>query len=258
MLAQLRICRQCASRSWRYCCSCQNRFRASAIACTLLVLVKETGLVVPALFGCWLLFERGRVKRAEALWFWLPLPGLAIWLAALHHSTGHWFGNAAFTAYNVWEPLNPLRFLFALARRTYYLFVASGHIIGTIALVWALPRMPLFRDRPWRIAASYVLVQMLTVSALGGAVLERYLLPALPVVYIAFAIALQALMPRTRRFIFAALVLCLVAANFVNPPYRFPFENNLTFVRFVELQQSVASAVAYREGGTGSDDFPDG
>ena len=34
---------------------------------------------------------------------------------------------------------------------------------------------------------------MLVVSALGGAVLERYLLPALPVVYIAFAVSLGAL-----------------------------------------------------------------
>ncbi len=74
----------------------------------------------------------------------------------------------------------------ALLRRLYYLFIGSGHVIGTIALVWALRRMPLLRDRPWRIAASFVLAHVLVVSALGGAVLERYLLPALPVVYIAF------------------------------------------------------------------------
>ncbi len=71
--------------------------------------------------------------------------------------------------------------------RIYYLFIGDGHFIGAIALLWALRRMPLLRDRPWRIAASFVLAHVLVVSALGGAVLERYLLPALPVVYIAFA-----------------------------------------------------------------------
>jgi hypothetical protein len=110
--------------------------------------------------------------------------------------------------------------------------------------------MPLFRDRPWRIAAAFVLAQVLMVTALGGAVLERYILPALPVVYIAFAVALQALLPRTRQLVLGALVLCLIAANFVNPPYRFPFENNLAFAGFVELQKNAAAAVELRDGET--------
>jgi 4-amino-4-deoxy-L-arabinose transferase-like glycosyltransferase len=228
----------------------QNRFRASAIVCAVLVMVKETGIVAPAIFGCWLLLERGRPwnERARALWFLLPLPGLIVWLTALRYYTGHWLGNPAFTDYNLWEPLQPARFLTALLRRIYYLFIGSGHFIGTIALLWALKRMPLLRDRPWRIAGSFVVAQVLTVSALGGAVLERYLLPALPIVYIAFAIALQALMTRTRRLTFAALVACLIAANFVNPIYPFPFENNLAFVSFVELQKSAAASVELHRG----------
>jgi hypothetical protein len=231
----------------------QDRFRASAIACTVLVLVKETGVVAPALFGCWLLFERRpgneykRKQRAQALWFLLPLPGLLIWLAALHHATGQWFGNPAFTAYNVWEPLHPARFLIAFLRRLYYLFVGSGHLIGTVALLWALRRMPLLWGRPWRIAASFVLAHLLVVSALGGAVLERYLLPALPIVYIAFATSLGALLPRARHLTFGALLVCLIAAGFVNPLYPFPFENNLAFVSFVDLQKLAASSVEARD-----------
>jgi hypothetical protein len=227
----------------------QDRYRASAIACMVLVLVKETGAVVPALFGCWVLFESGdRIKRARALWFLLPIPGLLIWLMALHHSTGYWFGSAAFTAYNVREPLHATRFLLALARRLYYLFIGTGHFVGTLALLWALRRMPLLKDRSWRIAWSFVLAQILIVSALGGAVLERYLLPALPVVYIAFAVSLRALMPRTRRFTIAALAACLIAANFVNPPYPFPLENNLAFVSFVGLQENAANVVEQHAG----------
>lgn len=217
----------------------QNRIRASAVACIFLVLVKETGLVVPALLGGWLLFERGdRRRRLQSLWFLLPLPGLATWLLLLHHTTGHWFGNADFTAYNLREPLHFFPFVLALLRRCYYLFISTGHIVGTVVLIWAWRRMPLLRDRSWRIAASFVIAQVVMVSALGGAVLERYLLPALPIVYIAFAVSFQALATQTRRFALAGLMLCLVAANFVNPPYPFPFENNLAFVNFVALEET--------------------
>lgn len=225
----------------------QNRFRASAFACVILVLVKETGIVVPALLAGWILFEPGgRSERLRALWFALPLPGLAIWLLALHHATGHWFGNAAFTAYNVREPLQPVRFLLAFTRRLYYLFIGTGHIIGTLALVWAFRRMPLLRYRAWRIAGSFVLAQLLVVSALGGAVLERYILPALPVIYVAFAVSLSALRPPLRQITLAALVVCLVSGNFVNPLYPFPFENNLAFASFVGLEESAADMVEQR------------
>jgi hypothetical protein len=222
----------------------QNRIRASAIACVALVLVKETGVLVPALFAGWVIFEQDSWKqRAAALWFLLPAPGLLIWLAVLHHATGYWLGNPAFTAYNLHEPLHPVPFVLALARRIYYIFGSTGHIIGTVALIWAWRRMPLLHDRPWRIAASFVFAQLLVVSALGGAVLERYVLPALPVVYIAFAISLQALAAGTRQIALASLLACLVAANFVNPLYPFPWENNLQFVSFVALEESAANRV---------------
>lgn len=245
MLAQLDMPAMCLS-TLALLLFLQNRLRASAFVCTILVLVKETGVVAPALFGCWVLVERRGRGKLEALWFLLPAPGLAIWLMALHHVTGHWFGSAAFAEYNVREPLRPVHFLLAFARRLYYVFIGTGHFIGTVVVLWALRRMPLLRDRPWRIAGSFVLAQLLVVSALGGAVLERYVLPALPVVYVAFAVSLRALLPRTRQIALAALVACLVAANFVNPIYPFPFENNLAFVSFVGLQESAANMVEER------------
>ena len=223
----------------------QNRVRASVIACAVLVLVKETGLIVPAILGAWTLAEgRNKAEKLRAAWFLFPLPGLLLWLVALHHATGHWLGNAQFTTYNVFEPLHPVTFVLALARRIYYLFVGTGHFIGTIAVIWAWRRMPLLRDRPWRIAGSFVLAQMVAVSALGGAVLERYLLPALPIVYIAFATSLGALLPKMRKIALGALLACLTAANFVNPLYPFPFENNLAFASFVGLEQDAADAVS--------------
>jgi hypothetical protein len=116
--------------------------------------------------------------------------------------------------------------------------------------------MPLLKKRPWRIAAVFVALNVLLVSALGGAVLERYLLPVLPVVYVAFAISLQALMPQTRILAVAGLLACLVAANFVNPVYPFPFENNLAFASFVSLEQTAAAAVELRGAGAVATTFP--
>ena len=85
----------------------QNRWRDSALVCVALVLVKETGIVAPALFGVWLLAER-RIR--PALWFLLPLIALCGWLLLLKRGTGHWLGNENFTQYNLYYPLNPMRF----------------------------------------------------------------------------------------------------------------------------------------------------
>jgi hypothetical protein len=223
----------------------QGRIRASALACVALVMVKETGLAAPALFGCWLLAER---RTRQALWYLLPLVALSLWLLALKRATGHWLGNNAFTQYNVFYPLEPVRLLFALLRRLYYVFAGTGHFIGTLALIYAYRRMPLFRGRAWRVAGSLVALHVVLVSALGGAVLERYLLPALPIVYIAFAVSLNALLPRTRVRMLLALLACLIAANIINPPYPFPYENNLAFISFVDLETEAGAAADLKPG----------
>jgi hypothetical protein len=78
------------------------------------------------------------------------------------------------------------------------------------------------------------------VSALGGAELERYLLPVLPLLYIAMAAAWSTLRPRWRNAGFATVAAGLLIGLFVNPPYPFPFENNLAMVDFVELHRDAA------------------
>lgn len=231
----------------------QGRIQACATACVFLAGVKETGIFVPALFAGWLIYER---RLRDALWFLLPVALLLVWLAELHRTTGYWVGNPAFGTYNLRYPLNPWHVVLALFRRLYYLFAGSGHIIGTAVLVWAWRRMPLLRSRPWRIAGSFVAAQILVVSLFGGAVLERYLLPALPVVYAAFAVSLLALAPLTRRWALAGLVICLTAANFVKPFYPFPFENNLAFVDFIALEHTVASVVESSGAGPVAAVFP--
>lgn len=214
-----------------------DRIPAAAFACTVLVMVKETGLVAPAWFGVWLWVER---RRRDALWFLVPVAPLIIWLIALDRGTGHLFGNAAFTQYNIWYPLHPVRLSLALLRRLYYLFAGSGHWIGAIALGIAMRRSRLFRARAWRIAGGLAIAHVLLVSVLGGAVLERYLVPVLPILYIAFAAAIWQYTPRWRIIQAGVLAAFLLIANFVNPPYPFPWENNLAFTDFVALDGQAA------------------
>jgi hypothetical protein len=108
--------------------------------------------------------------------------------------------------------------------------------------------MPLLKSRAWRISGAFVAAHCLAVSMLGGAVLERYLLPALPILYSAFAVALWSLPRRIRTGALAGLLICLCAANLISPIYPFPFENNLAFVSFVNLERRAATAVRFRPG----------
>jgi 4-amino-4-deoxy-L-arabinose transferase-like glycosyltransferase len=214
----------------------EERMRLCALACCAAVMTKETALLAPALFG-FVLLRRKRTR--DALFFLLPLLPLLAWLMLLRQSTGHWFGSPAFAAYNLSYPLHPVRLALALLRRAYYLLAGSGHIIGTLAvLYWWKKTKPV--DPRWSVAVAFVGLHAVLVSVLGGAVLERYLLPALPILYAAFAGALWTLTPRLRTTAALALIFCLLLACVFNPPYPFPFENNLAWTTFVTLQKQAA------------------
>ena len=245
MLAQLDMPAMCLS-ALALLLFLRRRFPASALVCAALVLTKETSAITPALFFCWLIAER---RHRDAAWFLLPFIPLLLWLMLLHQSTGRWLGNAQFATYNLQYPFDPVRIAFALIRRLYFLFIGSGHFIGTVALFYAWKRMPIFRSREWKIAAAFVAAHVILVSVLGGAVLERYLLPVLPVVYTAFALSLRTLP-------LASLIACLIAASFINPPYPFPFENNLSLISFIQLEQSAAAAVELTTSGLAASVFP--
>ncbi len=218
----------------------RGRYRSAALACVALALVKETGLVAALVFAVWLVAER---RRREALWFALPALALGGWLLVLYRTTGHVLGNAVFTDYNLLFPLHPVRVSIALARRCFSIFVENFHWIGWIAVALAWRRVKLFRSRGWRIVAALGVAQTLAVTVLGGATLERYLLPVLPLMYIAFAVAWAARPSLATRIGQLALVAGLVACLLWNPPYPYPYENNLAMVDFVRLHQQAADFV---------------
>lgn len=216
----------------------RGRYAQAALACTVLVLVKETGLVTPFVFFLWLASRR---QWRTALYFAAPAIALGVWLAALHASTGYWLGNPDFAHYNVGFALHPVRMALSFARRLYYLFLAEFRWIGTVLLIAFAQRLRhIFATEAWRLTLWVVAANIVLVSVLGGAELERYLLPVLPVFYIAVAIAAAFLRPRLQIAVVTALLAGSVFSLLWNPPYPFPYENNWAMVDFVRLQQAAA------------------
>ena len=212
-----------------------ERYAACALAATALVLVKETAISTPMVFGAWLMFREKRVR--EALYFLAPAVALGLWLVELHHVTGNWLGNDEFARFNVSQSLGFSHIVYAIGRRIYMLFLSDGHFLGTAALIagWRL-----LRGKEWTIAGLVAIAQTAVVTLLGGAVLDRYMLPVLPILYAAFAVAASAWSRRARLCMQGAMVTLFIVGWFWNPPMPFPYENNLAMVDFVRLQQSAA------------------
>ena len=224
----------------------EERYAFAALACTLLVLMKETALTTPAIFGAWLLWER---RRREALYFVLPAIAIGLWLAYLASITGHIFGNSEFAHYNVTFQLHPVRLGLTLLRRAYYLFIDNFHWIGTIAIVAAWKKTAIFRSRDWAVVAAVFVAQTLAVTLLGGAALERYLMPVLPLFYVAAAAAFTMLKFRVRQVAVCAMAAGLIASLFITSIFPYPFENSLAVVDFVRLQREAAEFVQANHSG---------
>ena len=213
-------------------------YALAAVASVLLVLIKETGIVTPLVF---FLLLASKKDYRHASYFIAPAIALFAWLALLHRATGHWLGDPGFAHYNIGYALYPVRLTISFARHFYYLFFAEFRWLGTLALVLAARQVKLFRTEPWRITIAVAGANFILVSTFGGAELERYLLPVLPLFYIAVAVALTFARKWVRVSTTAALVAGLIANLFWNPPYPFPFENNFAMVHFVRLEQAAAA-----------------
>jgi hypothetical protein len=249
----------------------QERYALAAAACVALVLTKETGVILPLLFAADLVRRR---KVAKAALFVPAFVALGVWLLYLRHVTGHIFGDPGFTHYNIGYALHPVRASFALLRRIYFLFFADFRWIGTVAIIVALkgrsrnsgtvtelphreafganpPAVAEFRctspnhatTKAWKLIAVFAAAHILLVSLLGGAALERYLVPILPLLYCAVAAALSTVGRVWRTVAVAGMTAGLAAGLFVNPPFPFPYENNLAMVDFVNLQVDAARFV---------------
>jgi hypothetical protein len=183
-----------------------------------------------------------------------PLLPLALWYAFHYTRTGFVFGNPEFFRYNVRATVQPLRVLLALGLR---LWQVVGYLnfyflsLAAMLAMWLRPiqdhgeeRQRISLDVQFSFLAVAV-VYVVAMAVVGGAVLARYMLPAIPLVIIVLVSTLRRRV-RLWRGVIAIVVLAFVAALFVNPPYGFSIEDNLAYRDYVLLHQQAENFVEAR------------
>lgn len=246
---------------WALLAHFENHWKATAVWFSLAVLAKETAIIAPlALAGWEVLRGQAAVKRRLGDWIGekypvasvqsmasllIPVLPLAAWYAYHYWQTGYVLGNPEFFRYNVAATLNPLRFLLALLLRLWQTFGYLHLWILTGAMLLLLLETPIMDEegeRP-RIAIPVqisffvvILAYVVSMAVVGGAVLARYLLPAVPLVII---LAVSTLRRRVRYWqaAVAFVVVAFIAAWFWNPPYGYSPEDNLGYRDYVSIHQ---------------------
>jgi len=191
----------------------------------------------------------------------LPVVALAAWYAYHYAKTGFLFGNPEFFRYNVAATLNPLRIPLALGMRLWQLFGYFGLYLLTLAGLLAMLRPPQIEKRekntedaflrpriPFWIQGALLsvpLAYLAFMSAVGGAVLARYMLPVVPLVVLALV---STLWRRVRywKLIVAAVAIAFVAGLFSNPPYGFSLEDNLAYRDYIVMHAEASRFLAMR------------
>jgi hypothetical protein len=214
----------------------------------------------PALAARWMLPRRtlGRTLTTSASYLLALLPLIA-WYAYHFHRTGHVFGNPDYLRYNVGATITPLRILVALLMRLWH---ATGYLnlfVLTAAaglLLWDARSM---RDAAHRAAsdaaplsgiapnvqlllALVVLAQVVEFSVVGGALLARYMIPAIPLVVLLAVDVVRRYAPQWKWWI-AGCAAAFVVALLFNPPWSIAPEDNLTWTHFVRMHQAAARYV---------------
>ena len=250
---------------WALSAYVEGQTAATALWFALAALTKETAILAPLAVAGWeilgLLLRKsslrklwvcgddresktGSIRRIAALL--IPAVALALWYAYHYAHTGYVFGNPEFVRYNVTGTLSFTRFLLALVMRCWQV-IGYLHLwaltLATLVAMWMLPpRRDSASERP-RIGTPeqmvfYVVIVTYTgaMSLIGGAVLARYMLPAVPLVII---LSVSTLWRRLRfwRTAVACVSLAFVTAWFWNPPYGFSPEDNLAYKDYVVLHQ---------------------
>jgi 4-amino-4-deoxy-L-arabinose transferase-like glycosyltransferase len=243
----------------------RRRMAWFAVAASLAVLTKETAVVIVpvAIVLVWFL----RKPRAQSTWLWLAAPAvtLGVWTVYYHHVTGFWTGNAQYLQYNLYSTLEPGRIAVSLLRRLYQVFIAGFNWLLVMASLLAYRRIRAARaldsSKPrseeastesrkefFLIAAGLAAAYVAMLSLVGGAVLTRYLLPMFPCFYLALAMVVAALPRPLMRTAFVLVAAGFVASWFINPPFPFAYENNLSYVDFIRLHQQAAEWLSAQPG----------
>ncbi|HEX4020561.1 MAG TPA: glycosyltransferase family 39 protein [Acidobacteriaceae bacterium] len=233
----------------------------AALCFSLAALAKETAIATPLVLMLWHLWEirrkppqaRGHLRAAMQLAF--PVLPLAAWYAYHFHKTGDFFGSPEFVRYNAVATLNPLRFVIAFAERLMHVTVYMNLFVPVLCMIAAM-FLPALRQRDgsmrpritWNIQAQMGLVllgNLLLFSVLGGALLTRYLLPLYPLVLL-FCVSTWRRRVQQWGWLVLLSIVAFLAGLFVNPPYRFAPEDNLSYRNMILLQQQAIAQLLHR------------
>ena len=234
----------------------------AAVLFSLAALSKETAIVTPMALAClegWHAVRRREVTDSSraAAWSWAaalaaPVVPLLAWYGYHYARTGYVFGNPEYLRYNATANLSAYRLVLCLWHRLLHLTAHMNLFVATLCTMAAalMPVRPGMEGRgvPRRIGERLllvVLVNWVAFSVLGGALLTRYLLPEYPLLLlVCVTIWLERMRwwPAVAGLTFAAFV----AGIFLNPPYAFAPEDNLTYRDMIVLHQQATAVIATR------------
>ena len=243
-----------------------STFLLTGLFFTLAALSKETAIISPVALAIWegvLLLTERRQRNPAASLAWMgallfPVLPLAGWYAYHFHRTGFIFGNPEFLRYNATENISALRILLSFWHRVDHLaihmnmFVPVGATVALLLIPGRQPEAGADREaepalqRPLLLALAVVILSnVLAFSVLGGALLTRYLLPLYPLLLL-MMVAVWRQRLRGWWTVAGLSAAAFVMALFVNPPYSFAPEDNLTYAAMVTLHQQAAALIAHR------------
>jgi 4-amino-4-deoxy-L-arabinose transferase-like glycosyltransferase len=233
----------------------------SATLFSLAALSKETAVITPTALALWegfvLLRERrgegdSRVRITQSLQ-WIaalltPILPLTLWYAYHFHRTGFVFGNPEYLRYNATANLDAHRIALCLYHRFLHLTMHMNMFVPVTCAVAAffIPAIP---DRPHlskqtaRAIAVILVANWIAFSVLGGALLTRYLLPMYPLVLLVCVAEWQRHV-RAWGWLAAFSAAAFLCGIWINPPYAFAPEDNLTYRDFIVLHQRAVALIA--------------
>ena len=228
--------------------------KETAVAVTLTLMAADllcwiAGRWRPLTAARWELPRRTFLQCTSWLLALLPLAG---WYAYHFHRTGHVFGNPDYLRYNVGATVTPLRIGLSFLLRLWHvagymnMFVLTGAVL---VLLWgargqsqAEGRSQPMQPRVRLLLAAVVLAQVVEFSVVGGALLARYMVAAIPLVILLAVDVLRRYAPGWSWWV-GGCAATFVAALFFNPPWFISPEDNLTWVHFVQMHQQAAHYV---------------
>jgi len=226
---------------------------------SLAALSKETAIVTPVALALWeavpLLQMPRSVSKMRHRVGWIvallvPILPLAAWYAYHFHRTGFVFGNPEFLRYNATANMDPQRIVLCLYHRLLHL---TGHMNLFVPVTCALAALPMPAiatrmrlPRPVLEAIAVILLaNWIAFSILGGALLTRYLLPMYPLVLLLCVAEWKRHFPRWG-WIAALSAAAFLAGIWINPPYAFAPEDNLTYRDMIVLHQRAIGIIAQK------------